>query len=117
MQGVVVQRDAWGPHSLHTAEATGCICHPNQHIVTAELPHPGGRHWRLGANGCRRNPRIWTVAWLVSYLEQLLHDVSELRQAGRTVEQAQEPANAPCNTTGWPSPCTSCQVGSPFTST
>jgi hypothetical protein len=67
--------------------------------------------------------RIWTVAWLVSYLGQLLHDVSELRhselrQAGRTVDQAQEPANAPwSSTTGWPSPCTSCQVGSPFTST
>jgi hypothetical protein len=65
-----------------------------------------------------RNERIWRLAWLVSCLEQLLHDVSELRQAGRTVEQAQEPANAPCSSTiGWPEPCTSCQVGSPFTST
>jgi hypothetical protein len=58
------------------------------------------------------------VARLVSYLKQLLHDVNELRQAGRTVEQAEKPANAPCsNTTGWPTPCTSCQVGSPLTST
>jgi hypothetical protein len=26
------------------------------------------------------------LAWLVGYLEQPLHDLSELRQAGRTVE-------------------------------
>jgi hypothetical protein len=39
-----------------------------------------------GEWGLRRNVRIWSVAWLVSYLEQLLHDVSELRQAGRTVD-------------------------------
>jgi cyclase len=35
------------------------------------------------------------IDWLVGYLEQLLHDVAEARQAGRTVQQAQETCPSP----------------------
>jgi cyclase len=35
------------------------------------------------------------IDWLVSYLEQLLHDVAEARQAGQTVKQAQETCPSP----------------------
>jgi cyclase len=35
------------------------------------------------------------IDWLVDYLEQLLHDVAEAHQAGRTVQQAQETCPSP----------------------
>jgi cyclase len=35
------------------------------------------------------------IDWLVGYLEQLLHDVGEARQAGRTVQQTLETCPSP----------------------